>query len=87
MPTQMFLHALALVAVFAAGAALTGRSAPAVAQPAAAQPPAGHGKCISISAVQPTGNFITLYRLFEDGTIEKMIDAEPAKGKVWLPVK
>jgi hypothetical protein len=64
----------ALAVAFAAGAALASRPVPAAAQPAAAQPVGGHGKCIGVAAAMKTPGWVSVYRAFEDGTVEATDD-------------
>jgi hypothetical protein len=72
MSRRSTLSAFALVTAFGLGALLSSQLPLLNAQPAANAPPS-HGKCVGMSAVPSPNNApATVYRVFEDGTVEVM---------------
>jgi hypothetical protein len=48
---------------------------------------AGHGKCIGMKAVVLPGSDVKVYRVFEDGTVERAIDQGHNAFVSWVVVK
>jgi hypothetical protein len=81
MMRRTWINAFALSLAFVLGTAFTYRPSPVEAQVLG-----GHGKCVGVATGQRAIGVNAVYRAFEDGTVEMVVDAAGGQPDNWKSI-